>query len=257
MSGRLRALALSAALLVSAVGCGGARAQAPPPADPDPPPFDAVTPPPAAAQPATASTGAADTARPIPTPHARSYPFPVATLPGFEMLPDGGSRVFVEITKRVDVVERRAPRVITYVLKGARVVYRNNENALVTVHFNTPVSSARLLPSGRDLVFTVDLRADTAAAWRMIADNDGSATLQVDFPKGSFLSATDVEAPAPAIERPVGVVPPGPAPVSPSGAPPSRSRWAGGQRGAPGAPGAHVGITVTGAPAAPVGPPGN
>jgi hypothetical protein len=124
---------------------------------------------------------------------ARVYPFPVATLPGFEMLPDGGSRLFVEVTRKVDVQERRAPRALTFVLKGARVVHRNNENALVTVHFNTPVARARLLPSGHDLIFAVDLRADSTPAWKLVGDADGSATLQVDFAKGAFLPAGGVE----------------------------------------------------------------
>ena len=34
---------------------------------------------------------------------------------------------------------------------------RNNTNALVTVHFNTPVTSARLVPHGHDLWFVVAL----------------------------------------------------------------------------------------------------
>ena len=48
---------------------------------------------------------------------------------------------------------------IVYVLKGAHVDKRNNFNPLVTVHFNTPVTSARLVPHGKDLWFVVDLSA--------------------------------------------------------------------------------------------------
>jgi hypothetical protein len=114
------------------------------------------------------------------------------------MLPDGGSRFFVEVTRRVDVQVRRAARVLRFVLKGARIVHRNNENALVTVHFNTPVSSARLLPSGRDLIFSVDLRAESEPSWKVVAEEDGSATLQVDFPKGNFVLATASSPPSPA-----------------------------------------------------------
>jgi hypothetical protein len=114
---------------------------------------------------------------------------PVATLPGFEMLADGGSRLFVELTQSIAVEEKRASRTVTYVLKGAHVDRRNNENALVTVHFNTPVTRARLLPSGRDLVFIVDLRADATPSWKLVNAKDNSAILQIDFPKGSFLPA--------------------------------------------------------------------
>jgi hypothetical protein len=133
------------------------------------------------------------------------------------MLPDGGSRIFVEVTRKVDVEERRTARVLTYVLKGTRVVYRNNENPLVTVDFDTPVTQARLLPSGRDLLLSVDLRADTAVTWKMVAgDSAGSATLELDFPKGSFLP-TD-----------------GSVPVMPPPPPRTTARtWRGRGRGAP------------------------
>jgi hypothetical protein len=233
MARRLRGFAVLAGLFVSGVHCAAARAQAPPssaqsstdppsdsPSDP-PPPSTAPpqTAPPAAPPPAPveAATPAELPARPIPATRPRTYAFPVATLPGFEMLPDGGSRLFVEITRKVNVEEKRAARVLTFVLKGTRVVYRNNENALVTVHFNTPVSRARLLPSGRDLLFSVDLRADATPAWKMVTDeDDGSATLQVDFPKGSFL-------PTGALPDPPSDNPPPPVPS----APPPKQAWRG------------------------------
>jgi hypothetical protein len=182
----------------------------------------------------------------------KAYPFPVATLPGFEMMPDGGSRVFVEVTKKVDVEERRAARVLTYVLKGARIVYRNNENPLVTVHFNTPMTVARLRPSGRDAILSVDLRADTAPTWKMVVDSDdSSATLEIVFPKGSFLPAGEGEAALPAT-----AVPPGPPPGPPSGTPHADSGRSGGHawRGSNASRGASGNPTPVG-PA--VGPAGN
>ncbi len=118
----------------------------------------------------------------------------VATLPGFELLPDGGSRLFVELTKAATVTEKREARVLTYVIQGARVDHRNNENALVTVHFNTPVTRARLLPVGGNLVFAIDLRADTTATWRLVDSSDGAASvLQIDFPRGAFLPAGEYD----------------------------------------------------------------
>jgi hypothetical protein len=132
------------------------------------------------------------------------------------MLPDGGSRLFVEVTRKVDVEQRKAARGLTFVLKGARVVYRNNENALVTVHFNTPVTRARLLPSGRDLLFSVDLRADATPAWKVVSGADGGATLQVDFPKGDFIPAGGVQDPA-ADNAPPSAAPPPPRTAAASG----------------------------------------
>jgi hypothetical protein len=48
----------------------------------------------------------------------------------------------------VPVEEHKARGSITYVLKNAGARVWNNTNALVTVHFNTPVSRARLVPRG-------------------------------------------------------------------------------------------------------------
>jgi len=112
---------------------------------------------------------------------------PVATLPGFEQLPDGGSRLFVDLTTQVPVEERRTANSVTYVLKGAQVTHYNNTNALVTVHFNTPVYRARLVPSGSDLLFVVELRDPKAApAYKMSAKGQGGI-LTVDFGKGDYV----------------------------------------------------------------------
>jgi hypothetical protein len=153
----------------------------------------------------------------------------VATLPGFQMLPDGGSRLFVALTHNANVSEKRDPRTLTYVIHGAHVVHRNNENALVTVHFNTPVTRARLLPSHGDLVFTVELRADTAPTWRLADAGDGSSVLQIDFPKGTFLPPGEYDASAAPPDPNAGEVqmapgaarrPPSPSPTPPPAPPP-------------------------------------
>ena len=131
---------------------------------------------------------------------------PTATLPGFEQLPDGGSRLFVDLTTQVPVEERRAPGSVTYVLKGAQVTHYNNTNALVTVHFNTPVYRARLVPSGNDLLFVVDLRdANAAPQFKMSAKGQG-AILTVDFGGGNYIPADDANGapdvqPAPNAQR--------------------------------------------------------
>jgi hypothetical protein len=115
---------------------------------------------------------------------------PIATLPGFEMLGDGSSRVFVQLTQPVPVEERKAKGSLTYVLKGAHVTVHNNTNPLVTVHFNTPVREARLRPAGADLLLVIDLRAQTTPSWKITPAKDGAAILQIDFPKGSFVPST-------------------------------------------------------------------
>lgn len=114
---------------------------------------------------------------------------PVVNLPGFEQTPDGGSRVFVSLTGTVPVEERKAQGSVTYILKGAGVRVRNNTNALVTVHFNTPVAKARLLPHGNDSHLIIEMRAASSPTWKMTEGQDKSAVLQIDFPKGDFAPA--------------------------------------------------------------------
>jgi hypothetical protein len=114
---------------------------------------------------------------------------PVVNMPGFEQGPDGGSRLFVQLSQSVPVEERKAQGMITYVLKGASPRVWNNTNALVTVHFNTPVSRARLVPHGQDLHFVVELRAAVSPTWKVNEGQDKTATLAIDFPRGDFVAA--------------------------------------------------------------------
>lgn len=144
---------------------------------------------------------------------------PTATLPGFEQLPDGGSRLFVQLSQSVPVEERRTAGSITYVLKGAHVRVWNNTNALVTVHFSTPVSRARLVQQGNDVLFIVELRAQAAPTFKVADAQDRSATLYVDFPKGDYSGASTSLAPA---QAPAGAAPkaaPRRAPPKPSAPP--------------------------------------
>ena len=80
-------------------------------------------------------------------------------------------------------------------LKGAYVDKRNNYNPLVTVHFNTPVTSARLVPHGGDLWFVVDLRAAVTPTVTLDATKDGGSMLRIDFPKGDYLPSVDAPLP--------------------------------------------------------------
>jgi hypothetical protein len=117
-------------------------------------------------------------------------------VPGFETLADGSSRLFVELTKPVAYETKTAKGTVTYVLKGARVSRRNNTNALVTVHFNTPVTSARLVPHGHDLWFVVALRAPVQPSVSMDAGKDGGAVMHIELPKGQYLPGPSAPAPS-------------------------------------------------------------
>ncbi len=144
----------------------------------------------------------------------------MAKVTGFEMLADGGSRLFVQLSRQVDVDQtkdtaandaprrgkhgrgaKQAPRAaltrLTYVLKGTEVGRTNDENSLETVHFNTPVVRARLQPSGRDLRFVILLRADVTPTMKIVPAKDNGAMLQIDFPQGSYVAAGSQAAQAP------------------------------------------------------------
>jgi len=110
----------------------------------------------------------------------------VATFPGFRMLPGGGSRIFVELTKSVNVDERRANGALVYTLRGAQVLSRNNKNALITTHFATPVARARLVPAGSDVDLVIDLRTGVEATHQVVAGENGTARLEIDFPPGDY-----------------------------------------------------------------------
>ncbi len=121
---------------------------------------------------------------------------PGAVVPGFEMLGDGTTRVFVQMPKAATYTAKAGPSSVTYVIKDVQVDKRNNYNPLVTVHFNTPVTSARLVPHGKDLWLVVALRAKVQPTAALQSAKDGGSVLQLDFPKGDYLPGPSPATPA-------------------------------------------------------------
>lgn len=110
----------------------------------------------------------------------------MVTYPGFRLLPEGKSRVFVELTRAVAIDERRSRGTVTYTLRGANVPVRNNRNPLITTHFVTPVARARLVPTAADVDLVIELRGDVAPTHQVVSSEGGGARLEVDFPAGDF-----------------------------------------------------------------------
>jgi hypothetical protein len=160
--------------------------------------------------------------------HAAS---PDVIQPGFETLADGSTRLFVELSRPVTYETKTARGELVYVLKGAHVNRRNNFNPLVTVHFNTPVTRARLVPKGRDLWFVVSVRADVQPAVSMDSTTEGGAVLHISFPKGDYVPPAlsgpgpapipDTLSPAEPSDEPAEAEPPAPR-KAPSAQPPGR-----------------------------------
>lgn len=107
---------------------------------------------------------------------------PVALFAGFRMLPGGDSRVYVDLSSGVPVTKREGERELVYRLKGARLSAKNNQNALVTTYFDTPVARARLVPVDDDLELVIELRDEAAPAHRVLRKGGTLAQLQIDFP---------------------------------------------------------------------------
>jgi hypothetical protein len=139
---------------------------------------------------------------------------PDAILPGFETLADGTTRLFVLMSQPVKYEVKPAQGTLNYVLKGAHVDKRNNYNPLVTVHFNTPVTSARLVPHGADLWFVVDLRANVTPTVAMDAAKDGGAMLRIEFPRGDYLPSETMARPTPPVTSPAAQPTPSAAPAA-------------------------------------------
>src|SRR3954469_25117630 len=69
----------------------------------------------------------------------------VASSPGFRMLEEGKSRVFVEVSQKVEVTEQKARGRVIYQLRGASVPVRNSRLPLLTSFFATPVGQVELI----------------------------------------------------------------------------------------------------------------
>jgi len=125
---------------------------------------------------------------------------PSAAFPSFHASDGGGSRIVVHLSASVPVEERKAAGSVTYILKGVHVNRWNDTNPLVTVHFNTPVSQARLVPHGADLHLVVDLRAASAPTFKVSPGQaqGAGASLEIDFPKGDFTTPGPATPAAPA-----------------------------------------------------------
>jgi hypothetical protein len=127
----------------------------------------------------------------------------VAQWPGFRMLDDGSSEVLVDFSRDpVAPTEHKAAGSTTYVFKGAHVIKHNNKNPLITVHFNTPVMSVRLVPAKGALNLVIDMRpgANVTPTTSVRAGEGGESKIfAVKFPAGSYLpaGAEDAEDPTP------------------------------------------------------------
>ncbi len=130
----------------------------------------------------------------------KAEPRAMAEFPGFELLKgaEGGSRIFVGLSKRVEIAEQPAAGTLTYVFRDARVDTYNDTNPLELFYFDTPAIRARMRVVKKDVVLTIWLRADVKATTRLV-DTLHGARFEVDFPAGSY--AEKPAPPPPKVEK--------------------------------------------------------
>lgn len=107
----------------------------------------------------------------------------IATFPGFRMLQDGSSEVSVWLSKKVGVEVRKSERSVTLVLSDTYVRWTTNTYPLITTHFNTPLSSARLKRGKKgQTLLVLDLREAADVKSRLEVGPRGTSILRVSIP---------------------------------------------------------------------------
>jgi hypothetical protein len=107
---------------------------------------------------------------------------PVASSPTFQRLDDGSSRIWVEVSEKVDVTENKAQGRLVYRLRGAFAPGATSQLPLVTGWFSTPVDRAHVIQQGPDVDLVIELRRPSESTQRVIETPRGMV-LQVDFPR--------------------------------------------------------------------------
>ncbi len=104
-----------------------------------------------------------------------------ATFAGFQPAENGGATVFVQLTDSVKVEVVQGKGEVTYVMKGATVVVRNNKNPLVATEFDSSVARVQLVPEKDAVRLVVRLKADVKPTHRVVRQGRG-AVLEVQVP---------------------------------------------------------------------------
>ncbi len=109
------------------------------------------------------------------------------TWPGFFLRPDGGSRIFLQTTVQVQYqIEQKKKRIVIK-LQDAEIFLSNNQNPLVTTHFNTPVKRTFLKKKRKKPAeLVIELKVDISPVASQTVDRDGYHYMFIDFPPGTY-----------------------------------------------------------------------
>jgi hypothetical protein len=117
----------------------------------------------------------------VAPPHPPRGGGPVrVTWTGFQMKPEGGSRVFMQLTGQTPYEVRDGRDGLEVVIKRARLNQRNNGRALDTQHFASPVRSVHAVDRSGDVVVSIDTRGRSVHSEK-IEGEGGYQYLMIDF----------------------------------------------------------------------------
>ena len=113
----------------------------------------------------------------------------LVTWPGFQMLGDGGSRVFIQTSVEVKAELKRDGASWAVLLPGVSLPPGNARLPLDTSFFNTPVKSVRAkLHKPDGVVVQLEMRGRNAVAPTLHTERaqTGYFFVYIDFPAGSY-----------------------------------------------------------------------
>jgi hypothetical protein len=105
---------------------------------------------------------------------------PTATWVGFRVTGPKSSAVYVHLTDVVQVKNTKHELTLTFTLKNTQIQVKNNQNPLLTSHFETVVQSARLKPAGKDVQLIIVLKKEATMTSKVVQESDG-IVLYVEF----------------------------------------------------------------------------
>jgi len=108
------------------------------------------------------------------------------TWPGFQMLPEGGSRVFLQTSVKVTPTLKRVGDRFQVILSGVSLPKGNAQRPLETSFFETPVTSVHAYRKGRDVIVELTMRANVTPTMRTEKADTGYFFTMIDFPAGSY-----------------------------------------------------------------------
>lgn len=142
--------------------------------------------------------GAAKPAKPPKAPDAKAPR--TITWPGFQMRPDGSSRVFVQSNKPLEPkVLKVADGKFALELPGARVAAKTNQLPLDTRYFNTPVMKVSVNAARSGAIVELDMRASVTPQVTSEPSPEGYYFTYIELPKGEYVKKPGAGAPVPTV----------------------------------------------------------